>query len=198
MLAHPLRPSSSMTLSTLSFRSARVIREGRRRAAEKWRFSRTESVPITTSSCQQYWTARRNTTDSLLNPPESGKVCGVCTCGTKILPMQLSLLHTSHTFVENIHPNVQKKIQTIRWQWLPAQHIQQHTCSLGVFSSHWWAQYHSDLTCPCGQQECPAAYEWRKEGGEREEGRGERGKGRGERGEGRGERGEGRYTHFLT
>ena len=42
-----------MTLSTLSFRCACVMWDGRRRAAEKWRFSRTDSVPITTSSCKQ-------------------------------------------------------------------------------------------------------------------------------------------------
>ena len=53
VLAHDLRPSSSMTFSTLSFRCACVMWDGRRRAAEKWRFSRTDSVPITTSSCKQ-------------------------------------------------------------------------------------------------------------------------------------------------
>ena len=63
VLAQPLRPSSSMTFSTLSFRSACVIQEGRRRAAGKWRFSKIDSVSIITSSCHQYWRVRRNITD---------------------------------------------------------------------------------------------------------------------------------------
>ena len=62
MLAQPPGPSSSMTFSTLSFHSAHHL-EGRQRVVEKWRFSRTDGVHITTLSCRQYWRARRNTTD---------------------------------------------------------------------------------------------------------------------------------------
>ena len=48
--AHFVSPSSSMTFSTLSFLCWRVMWDGRRREAEKWKFSRTVNVPIMMSS----------------------------------------------------------------------------------------------------------------------------------------------------
>lgn len=48
------RPSSNMTWSTLASRSASVTSLGSRSAAEKWKFSRTVRVPITTSSCKRH------------------------------------------------------------------------------------------------------------------------------------------------
>ena len=50
-------PSSLMTLLTLWVRWLLVVLDGKRRAAEKWRFSRTDRVPITTSSYNQTITA---------------------------------------------------------------------------------------------------------------------------------------------
>jgi len=51
--AQLFRQSSWMTFSTLSFRSFLDMWDGRRREAEKLRFSRTVKLPVTISSCRE-------------------------------------------------------------------------------------------------------------------------------------------------